>query len=421
MPHPEPNDQRAPSRLPSCDAREAATSVAAVIASQGFTAYFAGGCVRDEILGITPTDFDLATDASPDQIASMFRGARGVGESFGVMLVRWKGRVIEVATFRSDGPYHDGRRPSEVRFATAEEDAKRRDFTINGLFRDPKTDQIVDFVNGQADLSNRILRAIGDPAARLLEDRLRTLRAVRFAARFGLAVDPETEKAISAAALDLRAVSRERVGGEFRRMFAHRSRALAVELIEKWGLDVASLGEPNSKGVCPRVANLPAVASFGTVLAAWRLDRSDRTPASSHGPWSETLNTSGSEWREYCEILETIEIIAREWEGRSRAARKRLASRATFLAALQVMAGVDPVRVQSLEAAVGLLAAEVGGLAPEPFVTGGDLISMGFEPGPKFKSVLDSVYDLQLEGVVTSKAQALDAARGGWSTEQSCS
>ncbi|MCP4797338.1 MAG: CCA tRNA nucleotidyltransferase, partial [Phycisphaeraceae bacterium] len=166
----------------------------------GHETYFAGGCVRDRLFGFTPTDIDIATAATPDAVRAIFPRARGVGASFGVMLVPNDGCSIEVATFRSDFAYEDGRRPGRVRYGTAEEDAQRRDFTINGLFEVPSDGRIVDLVGGRADIEARILRAIGDPEDRFEEDRLRMLRGVRFAARFDLAMEPATEAAISARA-----------------------------------------------------------------------------------------------------------------------------------------------------------------------------------------------------------------------------
>ena len=414
MNKPESDSQESSSRLPDCTAREAAVAVARLIIERGFIAYFAGGCVRDEILGLEPTDFDIATSAPPDEIVKIFRSARGVGEAFGVMLVRWKGRVIEVATFRSDGEYRDGRRPSDVRFANANDDAQRRDFTINGLFRHPLTGEVVDFVDGQKDLSNRILRAIGDPAARLREDRLRTLRAARFAARFEMTIDSATELAICDAARDLSGVSRERIGGEFRRMLSHPTRLHCAQLIERWGLDAPALAESNSLGACKRIAGLPSEVSFATVLAAWHLDRAERAPNHSSGAWRESLNLSGNEFKEMMEILEIVSTLDLKWDNLPKSARKRLASRSAFSSALNVLFGVTPQRVLEVGKTVTHLATESGGLNPQPLVTGSDLIALGFEPGPRFKGLLEQMYDLQLEGDINSRDQALAFVRREW-------
>ena len=167
----------------SLSARDAAAEIAAKFSAAGYTAYFAGGCVRDELLHLSPTDYDIATSATTEQIRLIFPKARGVGESFGVILVHHKGRVVEVASFRADGRYVDGRRPEDIEVGDEKTDANRRDFTINGIFMHPATGEIIDHVNGRADIQHKMLRAINNPDARLSEDRLRLLRAVRFAAR----------------------------------------------------------------------------------------------------------------------------------------------------------------------------------------------------------------------------------------------
>ena len=171
---------------------EDALAVVQRLREAGHVAYFAGGCVRDMLLGLTPKDYDIATDAPPVRVRELFKNTQAVGAAFGVILVRQAKSVIEVATFRADLKYVDGRRPEGVVFTTAEEDAKRRDFTINGMFFDPVENKVIDYVGGQADLKNRVLRAIGEANHRFEEDHLRLLRAVRFAARFGLEIDPVT-------------------------------------------------------------------------------------------------------------------------------------------------------------------------------------------------------------------------------------
>src|SRR5215469_4321438 len=159
--------------------REDALAVLLLLREAGHVAYLAGGCVRDLLLGTEPKDFDIATDASPDRVRKLFKNTQAVGAAFGVILVRHRKSQIEVATFRAEAGYNDGRHPSQVRFTNAEEDAKRRDFTINGLFYDPATQQLIDYVGGQEDLKAKRIRAIGDPVERFEEDSLRLLRAVR--------------------------------------------------------------------------------------------------------------------------------------------------------------------------------------------------------------------------------------------------
>jgi len=198
--------------------------------------------VRDALLSLTPKDFDVATDATPEQVREVFGAdhTRAVGEAFGVVLVH--GRLaktkcqVEVATFRTDGSYSDGRRPDWVVYATAEQDAQRRDFTINGLFYDPIAQRVIDFVGGQSDLGNRLLRAIGDPYARINEDKLRMLRAIRFAARYSLELDPATRKAIEESASGIQRVSGERIGMELSKILEHPNRQWAWSELARCGL-----------------------------------------------------------------------------------------------------------------------------------------------------------------------------------------
>src|SRR6185503_19720684 len=178
------------------DRGRVATDVVRRLRAAGFETYLAGGCVRDRLLGREPGDYDVATAAPPDTVRTLFRRTIPVGARFGVILVLEHGAPFEVATFRSDDAYVDGRRPSGVRPATAAEDAQRRDFTINALFQDPITGEVIDFVGGKTDLGAGVIRAIGDADARIKEDRLRMLRAVRFAARFGFTIEPTTLDAI---------------------------------------------------------------------------------------------------------------------------------------------------------------------------------------------------------------------------------
>src|SRR3954469_23233625 len=203
--------------------REDAEAVLRRLREAGHVAYFAGGCVRDLLLGLEPKDWDVATDAPPQRVRELFSKTEAVGAAFGVILVRHGKSVVEVATFRSEGNYLDGRRPSEVRFTTAEEDARRRDFTINGLFLDPlaggpPAEQVIDYVGGREDLRRGVLRAIGDPERRFAEDYLRLLRAVRFAARLGFPIPPATAAAVRRHAPRLAQIAPERVGDELRVM-----------------------------------------------------------------------------------------------------------------------------------------------------------------------------------------------------------
>ncbi|MBC8117031.1 MAG: CCA tRNA nucleotidyltransferase, partial [Candidatus Saccharimonas sp.] len=214
--------------------REFAVEIVRRLRAAGHTALLAGGCVRDLLLGREPKDYDVATTARPEQVRELFghRRTLAVGASFGVIVVtgpREAGHV-EVATFRTEGPYHDGRRPESVAFCTPEEDAQRRDFTINGMFYDPIDARVLDFVGGEADLAARVIRAIGDPHERMREDKLRMLRAVRFAATLDFALDEITAAAVREMADEIVVVSQERIAQELRRMLVDPHRRRAVEL-----------------------------------------------------------------------------------------------------------------------------------------------------------------------------------------------
>lgn len=222
---------------------KAATYVIEILRKNGHQALLAGGCVRDYLLGKSPKDYDVATNATPQQVITLFPGALTVGAHFGVVIVKRDGHQIEVATFRTDGSYKDGRRPESVTFATAEEDAQRRDFTVNGLFRDPVEDRIIDYVGGQQDLDKRVLRAIGDPSQRFAEDRLRLLRAIRFASVLDFELEPATWQAICDHADAITTVSAERIRDELIKIFLHPNRLRGFDLLVESGLMAGVLPE----------------------------------------------------------------------------------------------------------------------------------------------------------------------------------
>ena len=222
--------------------REFATDIVRALQQAGFRALWAGGCVRDELLNLTPNDYDVATDARPEQVRKLFRRTVAVGAAFGVIEVvgpRGPGGeflTVEVATFRSDGAYIVGRRPESVVFSSPEQDAQRRDFTINGMFFDPLANELIDYVGGQRDLDAKVLRAIGDATARFTEDKLRVLRAVRIAARFGFTVDPDTLRAGRAIAPEITVVSAERIAEELRKLLVHPNRVRGLDLLRDFAL-----------------------------------------------------------------------------------------------------------------------------------------------------------------------------------------
>src|SRR5881409_2162571 len=203
---------------------KAARKVAARLRDQGHIAYFAGGCVRDMVRGLIPKDYDIATDARPEGVQTLFPRTFAVGAHFGVIIVLENGFQFEVATFRSDDAYIDGRHPSAVHFSSPEEDAQRRDFTINGMFYDPVAEKVIDFVGGCADIDAKLVRAIGDPAQRFTEDRLRMLRAVRLATMLDYKIDKQTWDALLANAGSIDEISAERIRDELMRIFLSPSR-----------------------------------------------------------------------------------------------------------------------------------------------------------------------------------------------------
>ena len=451
--------------MPTSDrARRDAIDVVRALRDAGHVAYFAGGCVRDELLGLAPADHDVATDAPPGRVREVFPGARLVGEAFGVALVRRGRTSVEVATFRAEGAYSDGRRPDAVRFTTAEEDARRRDFTINGLFLDPLDDagdggdggRVIDFVGGRADLAAGVLRAIGDADARFAEDHLRLLRAVRFAARFGLTVDPATDAAIGRHAGKLARITPERIADELRKMLPPVTRLAAVAMLRRHGLlDVtlgalptghgadAGSGIPNLKfETSDRPANrlFPALAPgdaipFALALSALALaraagpDLAEADVLAAVGPPTvrkivrglrDALRISNDEASAVEGTLSNLAVLLAPADtptGEPTEARlKRLLATPTARDARLLFHAVKPIldftgRLSSI--ADRLFEYERTDFAPPPLLTGDDLIAAGMRPGPGFKRVLDDAYDAQLEGRVTTKSEALAAVSAG--------
>jgi poly(A) polymerase len=399
--------------------RDAAADLVRRLHEAGHVAYFVGGCVRDRLLGFEPTEYDIATDAVPEQVRSLFPGARMVGESFGVMLVRSHGHVIEVATFRSDGVSSDHRRPDSVVFTDEHEDVKRRDFTINGLFEDPTGDHVVDHVGGLEDLKAGCLRAIGEPGDRFDEDHLRMLRAVRFAARFEFTIESATAAAIRSHAGSLSGVSSERVGQELRRMFTGGSVVQVVELLASLGLDAAILCDDVAVESWPRCARLdaddaaPASDRFEPALAAWLLDRYgiDAVDGARCDAVGDRLVLSNQERARLASIVHVHARLHDTWEAGSVATRKRLAASDVFDEAVLLRAAMDSDAAAEVRREVESLAGTPSGLAPDPLVSGNDLIEAGLQPGPGFGQLLDQLYDAQLEDRIDSRAQGVDLAK----------
>lgn len=391
--------------------RDAATSIVRDLIEAGYEAYFAGGCVRDRLMGHEPDDYDIATSARPEQVKEVFPRAQAVGEAFGVMLVRRHRFTIEVATFRTDGRYSDFRRPDEVKFTDAEHDAMRRDFTINGLFEDPVSHRIIDYVGGQRDLEERVIRAIGDPEARLHEDRLRMLRAVRFAARFSFAIDGTTADAIRTGAGELEGVSRERIGIEVRKMLTDDNRAVAAWEMQYLGLDQIVLREESCMNAPTRLGRLAENTAYWTALAAWMLDRYEGVEhdvAETVKRWTAALMLSNIERAGLARAMEIYAVLCDGWDQLGVAEQKRLAADGSFLDGLALMQATERAAFIDIKRRVAELSET--NLAPTPLLAGEDLIEMGMKPGPNFRVILDAVYDAQLEGTIQTREAAVDLA-----------
>jgi tRNA nucleotidyltransferase/poly(A) polymerase len=405
---------------PVNNARLAAVQIIARLRSEGYTAYLAGGCVRDALMGAMPKDYDVATDATPQQVQRIFPKSAAVGAAFGVVIVYTsapKGEsrfVTEVATFRAEGAYSDGRRPDAVRFTDAKEDANRRDFTINGLFAEPDLEQpdsangdrVIDYVHGQADLKAGLIRAIGDPGERFGEDYLRMLRAIRFAARLGFEIEPKTSAAIRAHARYLGQISRERIGQELLAMLQGPRPALALDLLQQHKLDAPTLNEDPNEYMLDASRKLAEQAAVPTQLAAWLIDRHGRDvrPQSIVKRWRRALSLSNDDRDELNRLLQLMPRLD-EWVELTIAARKRLAAHENWGQSLLLYdaLGGDSKIIQD---DTDRLSEDGIGLSPTPLLTGDDLIAAQREPGPSFKILLDRAYDLQLQGELQTPEQA---------------
>ncbi|MGC2160462.1 MAG: CCA tRNA nucleotidyltransferase [Silvibacterium sp.] len=435
-------------------AQIAAEEIVARLRAEGYDAYFAGGCVRDLLLQQTPADFDVATSAHPDAVLKMFPRTFAVGAHFGVILVadELDGHeiVTEVATFRSDGAYSDGRRPESVRFSeSAEEDVVRRDFTINGMLLDPlaagpQTDAVLDFVGGRADLSGKLIRAIGDPAQRFDEDKLRMLRAVRFAARFNFELEARTEAAIKRCAAQIHQVSCERIRDELTHMLTEGRARRAFELLDRTGLlkevlpeidrlhGVEQPPEFHPEGdvwthTMMLLEQLPAAAS---ATLAWGALLHDVGKPATFQPGPGRIRFNGH--------VEVGVRIAEDVGRRLRFSNDESAQVAALVENHMRFGDVERMKTSTLKRFFRLnnfpehlalhkmdCLASHGGLElysfakskyeampmeevrPALLVTGRDLIEAGYKPGPEFKRLLALAEDAQLEGRIHTKAEAL--------------
>jgi poly(A) polymerase len=430
--------------------REFAISVVQRLREAGHEALWAGGCVRDELLGLVPQDYDVATSAVPDEVRALFRRSIAVGASYGVIKVLGpyenpQPLTVEVATFRSDVSYSDGRHPDRVVFSSAREDALRRDFTINGMFFDPFKGEVIDYVNGRADLAAHILRAIGQPERRFAEDKLRTLRGVRIAARFDLEIEPVTEAAIKSMAPAIGAVSAERIADELRKMLVQPRRVRGMNLLLELGLAAAIIpeilpmrglpqGSPHAPSgdlwdhVMRVLDRLGAEPSFPLALAALLHDVGkprtvSRTPDKYTFYYHEHVGCRLAE--EICQRLklsnadrQRIVWLVEKHQILSDARHMRTSKLKTLLAqdgigellelhqADALASGHSTEHVDYCKYLLREWSAEE--LNPEVIITGHDLTRHGLSPGPRYKVLLDAVREAQLDGTIKTVKQALD-------------
>jgi poly(A) polymerase len=389
--------------------REFATEIVRKLRESGHQALFAGGCVRDQLLGREPYDFDVATDARPDEVQALFRRTVAVGASFGVIEVLGpKPLKVQVATFRSDDAYIDGRHPVAVHFSSPEDDARRRDFTINGLFFDPVAERVIDFVGGEGDLHDGIIRAIGDPRQRFAEDKLRLLRAVRFAARFQFQIEPATVAAIREMADQITVVSAERIADELRKMLTHEQRANGIHLAVELELSRAIVPEmTNWPGAVRVLAAFAEPVTFPLALAAILHALSPDAVANI----CDRLRLSNSD-------KERIGWLVRHQAALVEATKLPKSAIKPFLAhdgidellalhrALARAAQLSEQHVDFCEQCLRDWPPEV--IDPPSLITGDDLRALGLTPGPKFKELLDAVRRAQLDEEINTQDQGIE-------------
>ncbi|MCG8585477.1 MAG: CCA tRNA nucleotidyltransferase [Pirellulales bacterium] len=393
--------------------RQLAIEVVERLRSAGYDAYWAGGCVRDQLLGREPKDYDVATSAPPDEIRDVFGRKRtlAIGAAFGVITVLGKKEagMVEVATFRKDATYSDGRHPDAVEFTNAEEDARRRDFTINALFYDPVNDEVIDFVDGQSDIDARIVRAVGEAAQRIDEDKLRMLRAVRFAAVFDFVLESATLEAVTRHANEIKVVSAERIAEELRRMLVDKHRARAVALLRETTLleiVVPELGSMTDWDETDQLLAALEEPSFPLAFAGLlsRLDDSNLVRQI-----ARRLKLSNEESDRAAWLVENQSTCVRaEQLAWHQLQRVLIQPGADELVALdEAWARVRSQSTTGIELCRAKLALDPAELNPPPLITGDDLVAHGVPRGKIYRELLDKVRDAQLDGRIDSRDQAL--------------
>jgi poly(A) polymerase len=419
--------------------KQLAVQIVKTLKSAGFLSYFAGGCVRDLVMRKTPKDYDIATTATPDDVERLFPKCVPVGKQFGVMIVVLKGFHFEVATFRSEGSYQDGRHPDRVAFTNPEEDAKRRDFSINGLFYDPLKQKIIDFVGGKNDIRKKRIQTIGDPETRFSEDRLRLLRAIRFAVNLGFEIEPKTWKAIKRFKKEIHSVSQERVRDELVKMFTRPNAGRGLSLLSESGLLAEILPEIEAM---KKVEQQPEFHPEGDVFVHTKMLMDQLKEPSAvlalgalfHDVGKPpTYSEEDGRIRFYNhahigadmtkEILARLRFSNKEIDGIvscvenhmkfANVKEMRLGKLKQFVARDNFMTELELHRIDCL-ASHGQLELyrflkhklkefKKEELKPKRLLTGDDLIHLGIVPGPVMKEILTEAYALQLEGKLKSK------------------
>jgi poly(A) polymerase len=428
--------------------KEGAIGVARRLREAGYVAYFAGGCVRDMVRGVEPHDYDIATTATPDEVQKLFSRTVPVGAQFGVVLVLEDGHQFEVATFRNDDAYVDGRRPTSVRYGSPEDDAQRRDFTINGLFFDPITNEIIDLVGGKLDIERKLVRTIGEPRQRFGEDKLRLLRAVRFAANLGFEIEEETFDALKEMAAQVQVVSAERIRDELIKIFARPNAGRGLNLLAETGLleqvlpEVAAMkGVEQPPDFHPEgdvfkhtrlmLESLPPNPSLVLTFAVLlhdvgkpptferapdriRFNEHDRVGAEITEQILRRLRFSNDEIAKI--VICVREHMRMQFVKEMRPSKvKRILGRETFADELELhridceASHRNLENYEFLKAKAAELPPEV--VKPTPLLTGHDLLALGLKPGPIIGQILREIEELQLGEELKSPAEALAFAK----------
>jgi poly(A) polymerase len=428
--------------------RELANSICNALIREGYQAFLVGGCVRDLLLGREPADYDLSTDATPDRVMALFPESVAVGAQFGVIIVPRQGYQVEVATFRSDIGSADGRHPERVVFTSSpEQDVQRRDFTINGLLMRHDSETILDFVGGQTDLRAGIIRAIGEPARRFAEDKLRMLRAVRFAARFRFQIDPETLAAIQQHAHEIGQVSAERIREELTKLLTEGSARRGMELLDESGLlqhilpEVAAMQgveqppqyHPEGDVWTHTLLMLEGLPAGSSATLAWGVLLHDVGKPRTFRPISETgdrirfdghVDVGVRMAEGICERLrfsnqdreQILALIANHMRFKD-VSRMRASTLKRFIRLPQFDEHLALHRLDCLSSHRHLDAYDfvrrtleetpIEEMRPTRLLTGNDLQSLGYQPGPLFSKILRSLEDAQLEGLVRCRKEAI--------------